>query len=249
MLMAEESAEAVVADDEVVPAETSEEPVSVEPVDDGLPDLVASWGAAYASTVRIAAGLVGVVVDRAQEAARAKPEEETAQPEVEDFSDQEHVPGTVLFGFAADLPDRLARMGSSVADNTGFVRGIVGVGWRTAAASPIGWLISKPVDAVLEVVDAETERLSGIGRAEVAHGRVLVESVVDNTIDDVLDNVSESEALNELIREQAFGITDAAIQEVRETGAAADNLTDLAIRKLLRREPRELPPRPPGNSE
>ena len=51
-------------------------------------------------------------------------------------------------------------------------------------------------------------------------------------------------ALGDMIREQVFGITDSAIQEVRETGAAADNLTDSAIRKILRRQPRALPPKP-----
>ncbi len=97
---------------------------------------------------------------------------------------------------------------------------------------------------MLQRIDAETDRLVEIGRAEVAHGKVLVETVVDTTIDGVLDNVSESDALGDMIREQAFGITDSAIQEVRETGAAVDNLTDSAIRKILRREPRALPPKP-----
>lgn len=215
------------------------------PEDNGAPDLVASWSTGYSSAVRLAAGFVGVVVDRAQGAANAAAESDPHEtPPVEELPNQENVPGTVLFGFAADLPNRFGRMTSSVAENTGFIRGMVGYGWRVTAGSPIGWLIAKPVDAVLELVDSEAARLSEIGRAEVAQGKALVETVVDHTIDGVLDNVSESEALNELIREQAFGITDAAIQEVRETGAAADNLTDSAIRKILRREPRPLPPKP-----
>lgn len=216
-----------------------------EAPNEGSPDIVGSWGAAYGSMVRFAAGVVGVVIDRAQQAATATPEQpdDDDDEEPEPFDDV-HVPGTVVFGFAADLPERLGRVSNSVADNTGPIRNAAAFGWRVVAASPIGWLVSKPIDAVMEVVDAETERLAEIGRTEVTQGRALVERVVDNAVDGVLDNVSESDALNELIRDQAFGITDAAIQEVRETGAAADNLTDKAIRKILRREARELPPRP-----
>jgi hypothetical protein len=122
-------------------------------------------------------------------------------------------------------------------------------GWRATAASPVGWVIAKPVDAVLDRVDAEAERLAAIGRNEYTQGRVLFDSVVDNAIDLVLDNVSESESLNELIREQAIGVGGAAIQEVRETGAAADSLTDSVVRKILRRPPRPLPPMPDNGAE
>jgi len=233
------------ADSAEAPMEQGNAVAETRPIDDGATDSATRWGTAYSSAVRLAAGVVGVVADRTREAANSAPAADPEEsPTEEDLSTQADVPGMVLFGLAADLPSRFGRATSSVAENTGFVAGIVGYGWRVTANSPVGWLISKPVEAVLQRIDAETDRLVEIGRAEVAHGKVLVETVVDTTIDGVLDNVSESDALGDMIREQAFGITDSAIQEVRETGAAVDNLTDSAIRKILRREPRALPPKP-----
>lgn len=209
------------------------------------PDLAAQWGNAYSTAVRFAAGVAGVLADRAREVAS---QQATIREDHPDSDPQEPVPGTVLFGFAADLPERFGRVTTTVAESTGLVRNITGYGWRVVAASPIGWLVSKPVDAVRERVGAESERLFEIGLAQVAQGKVLVETTMDTTIDVVLDNVSESEALNELIRDKAAGITGAAMQEVRETGAAADNITDSAIRRLLRRPPRPLPPKPAAHA-
>ncbi len=233
------------ADSAEAPTEQANRDAETQPIDDGATSSAKRWGTAYLSAVRIAAGVVGVVADWAREVADSAlatdPEE---SPTEGDVSTQADVPGMLLFGLAADLPSRFGRATSSVAENTGLVMGVVGYGWRVTANSPVGWLISRPIEAVLQRVDSETDRLAEIGRAEVAHGKAIVETVVDTTIDGVLTDVSESDALGDMIREQAFGITDSAIQEVRETGAAADNLTDLAIRKILRREPRALPPKP-----
>jgi hypothetical protein len=219
-----------------------------EPTDEAA-QTPTDWGTAYTSMVRLGAGLVGTVLDRAQHADSSLPEEPAPDdPTAEPVADGDLL-GSVLFGLAADLPDRIGRVTASVTENTGPIRSVVSWGWRVTAASPIGWVVAKPVDAVRERVDAEAERLAAIGRSEYAQGRVLFESVVDNAIDGVLDNVSESEALNELIREQALGMGGAAIQEVRETGAAADGLTDAIVRKLLRRPPRPLPPMPETGAE
>ena len=206
------------------------------------------WGTAYSSLIRFGAGFVGTAIDSAREA-RSSPAPAPDEPTGDESGDDAYQQGSVVFGFAADLPNRIERVTTSIGDSTGVVKNTVSFGWRVLAASPIGWAISKPVDVVRERVDAETERLAAIGRQEFAEGRVMFDAVVDNTIDGVLDNVADSEALNELIREQALGITDAAVQEVRETGAAADNLTDSIVRRLLRREPRHLPPRPADGAE
>ncbi len=227
-----------------------EESVETRPEDTAIPEPEvprADWRAAYTAMVRLGAGMVGTVLDRAYQAAAAPPEEPEVAPDAT-TSDGNPI-GSVLFGLAADLPDRIGRVTGTVAESSGPVRGLASWGWRVTAASPVGWVISKPVEAVRERVDAEAQRLAEIGRNEYAQGRVLFETVVDNTIDGVLDNVSESDALNELIREQALGIGDAAIQEVRETGAAVDSRTDAIVRKLLRREPRRVPPMPANGAE
>lgn len=223
--------------------------VVIEPADAGTAASAPYWAGAYSSIVRLGAGLVGTVLDRAQDAGSSLPEDPAPDAEtIEPVSDGD-VLGSVVFGFAADLPNRIGRVTSSVTENSGPVRSLAAWSWRITAASPIGWIIAKPVDAVRDRVDAETERLAAIGRREYAQGRVLFENVVDNAVDGVLDNVSESQALNDLIREQTLGIGGAAIREVRETGAAADSLTDSIVRKLLRKEPRLLPPKVEGGAE
>jgi hypothetical protein len=195
----------------------------------------------YHSLVRFTAGIVGVAVDRVQNAG----DKAAARAEGAALADDgEPVFGDVIFGFAADLPDRFERVTTTVASSGGLVRDIVAFGWRVTMASPVGWVLSKPVEAVRDVVDTESERLAAIGRYESARGKTLFEGFVDETINVVLDNVSESEALNDLIRDQALGMTDAVIEEVRESGAAADTLTDRIVRRLLRRDPRPLPPMP-----
>jgi hypothetical protein len=241
-------AETAAEDGEDSPPETTRVVVT-EPADASTAGSAPDWAGTYSSIVRLGAGLVGTVLDRAQDAGSSLPEDAAPDAEtIEPVSDGD-VLGSVVFGFAADLPNRIGRVTSSVAENSGPVRSLAAWSWRITAASPIGWVIAKPVDAVRDRVDAEAERLAAIGRREYSQGRVLFENVVDNVVDGVLDNVSESQALNDLIREQTLGIGGAAIQEVRETGAAADSLTDSIVRKLLRKEPRLLPPKPNGGAE
>ncbi len=195
---------------------------------------------AYDTAVRFAAGVTGVITQRMRDAT------ELASPDREGIVvSEDPEPGAVLFGFAADLPTRLHTVTTAVEDGSGFVRSVAGFGWKVTMASPVGWLIAKPVDAARR----EAERLAEIGRQEIAQGRIVFDRFVDTTIDQVLSNVSESNALNELIRDQALGVGGAAIQEVRETGAAADSLTDSLVRRVLRREPRALPPVPAGEVE
>jgi len=220
-----------------------------QPAEPDEPADPADWGSVYSSMVRLGAGLVGTVLDRAQSADVDTPEEAPPSEPTHDIAVDGDPIGSVVVGFAADLPDRFGRVTSAVSEGTGPVRSVVSWGWRVTAASPIGWVIAGPVDAVRDRMDVETERLAAIGRSEYAEGRVLFEKVVDNAIDGVLDNVSESDALLELIRDAALGMGDAAIEEVRETGAAADQLTDSIVRKLLRRDPRDLPPMPANGSE
>ncbi|MDK1010175.1 MAG: hypothetical protein QGM48_03700, partial [Actinomycetota bacterium] len=62
--------------------------------------------------------------------------------------------------------------------------------------------------------------------------------------DGIVGYLGESEELGELVREQTIGITGAAVQEIRETGAAADALTEGIFRRLLGRDRQTLPPAP-----
>lgn len=61
--------------------------------------------------------------------------------------------------------------------------------------------------------------------------------------------IGESDELGELVREQTLGITGAAVREIRETGAAADGLTEGLFRKLLGKEKWAVPPLPVPQTE
>ena len=60
--------------------------------------------------------------------------------------------------------------------------------------------------------------------------------------DGIVGLLSNSEELGDLVREQTLGVTGSAVQEVRETGAAADGLTEGVFRRIFRRDDRPLPP-------
>ena len=137
------------------------------------------WAAAYGSMVRFAAGLVGVAREGLDQAASAA---QSADP-AEELPEDESARGSVLIGFAADLPNRFGGVAESVEGGTRLFAGTVSAGWRMLAASPVGRLAAMPVDAVRSIVDAESERLAAIGRHEVIQGRALVHSVVDDTDD------------------------------------------------------------------
>jgi hypothetical protein len=70
---------------------------------------------------------------------------------------------------------------------------------------------------------------------------VLSVQAFERSVDGIVGYLSESDELGELVREQTIGITGAAVQEIRETGAAADGLTEGIFRKLLGRDRRPLP--------
>ncbi|MGI9584775.1 MAG: hypothetical protein ACR2N7_04225, partial [Acidimicrobiia bacterium] len=94
----------------------------------------------------------------------------------------------------------------------------------------------------------ESERLTAVGTAEYARGRVLATYAFEQSVGGIVGLLSESEELGELVREQTLGITGSAVQEIRETGAAADGLTENIFRKVLGRSSRQLPPAPAGET-
>lgn len=111
-------------------------------------------------------------------------------------------------------------------------------------ATGLAPLISEITAPTRQAVAEELDRLSKVGTAEYARGRVLVVQAVERSVDGVVGYLGESEELGELVREQTLGVTGSAVREMRETGAAADALAEGVFRKLFGRSDRPLPPMP-----
>ena len=125
---------------------------------------------------------------------------------------------------------------------------LFGVIFNTAAvvaeATGIAGVVSSLTEPTRQALAHELDRLSKVGAAEYTRGRVLSVQAFERSVDGVVGYLSESDELGELVREQTIGITGAAVHEIRETGAAADGLTEGILRRLLRRDSRPLPPLP-----
>jgi hypothetical protein len=112
------------------------------------------------------------------------------------------------------------------------------------AATGVASFVEGFTAPVREALAEERERLTAVGTAEYARGRVLAVHAFEQSVEGIVGLLSESEELGELVREQTLGVTGSAVQEIRETGAAADGLTEGIFRRIFRREDRPLPPKP-----
>jgi hypothetical protein len=151
-----------------------------------------------------------------------------------------------VIGWAAEFPEIMKAVGTSTqrmmypfvrtvevaVDTTAYIAEFTGV-------APFVAGLTEPARTAFS---QEKERLTKVGTAEYARGRVLAVYSFDQSVGGIVDLISDSPELAELVREQTIGVTGSAVQEVRETGAAADGLTEGMVRKLLRRKGRPLPP-------
>ena len=200
----------------------------------------------YKTVVSIVAGGIGEGVDRLLNVADRLEESEDDGDSLGPISVDPNL--MALVGFASELPDIGRNAGRTVermaypmvravgvtADTVGYLLEITGIKAFWAD-------LSEPARSAIA---DELERLSHIGTAEYARGRVLAAYAFEDSVGGIVELLSDSDEVAELVREQTLGVTGAAVQEVRETGAAADALTEGIFRRLLRRDARPLPPRP-----
>jgi hypothetical protein len=151
-------------------------------------------------------------------------------------------------GWVSELPQTINAVGTtSYRMAYPFIR-VAGVAADTAAylasVTGVSSFIAGVTEPARTALAQERLRLTDVGTAEYARGRVLAVRAFESSVDGIVGLLSESEELGDLVREQTLGITGSAIQEIRETGAAADRLTEGIFRRLGRRPARQLPPRP-----
>jgi hypothetical protein len=216
-------------------------PEAVPAPDLGDPEL-------HKTIVRLASGGIGEGIDRLRELAA---ELESADEDPESVS---VVPLTtsqaamVLVGWLSEWPEQVEAIRTTTQDMTYPLGRFFSVVYDTSAAlleaTGIAGLVSSLTEPSRVALAEELERLAHVGTAEYARGRVLSVHAFERSIDGIVGYLGASEEVGELVREQTLGITGAAVQEIRETGAAADGLTEGMFRRLLGRERRPLPPAP-----
>ncbi len=206
----------------------------------------------HQTIVRLVAGAIGEGVDRLMKVA-SDFDAADVEPEAVLIGPINADPRLMaLLGWASEFPEFVRRVSDSTARMTyPFVR-------ATGAALDTGRHLAQ-ITGLSQIVDAavgpfaaawadERERLAAVGTAEYGRGRVLAARVFEQSVDGIVGILSESEELGELVREQTLGVTGAAVQEIRQTGAAADGLTEGIFRRLLGRDHEKLPPKPAPKS-
>jgi hypothetical protein len=212
-----------------------------------------SWNSAphgdpYKTLVRLVVGGIGESIDRLMQVSAALDEAEI-----------ETVPDVVgpymtspiamaIVGFAYELPEQITVASASASRTLQPFRKIGRVAVETgsvlAEATGLGPFLADVTLPTRQAFAEEFERLVAVGSAEYSRGRVLAVGTFTESVDGIIGYLGDSDEVGELVREQTLGITGAAVQEIRETGAAADGLAEGIFRKIFRKDPKTLPPRP-----
>jgi hypothetical protein len=196
----------------------------------------------YRSLLRLAGGAVVIAADRVREIEhRLGSGMDEAVADGGFRGDMESLVALAM-GLASEAPATVAVVVDGVGRAT---RPAVRIG-RPFVSALSGTLLGRLAGSLGGMTAQEAGRLAALGRAEIARGRMLVTEVYNQSVDGILGNLGESEVLGELVADQALGVTRGAVQEVRETSAAADWLTESIFRRVAGRSRRALPPKPAG---
>ena len=200
----------------------------------------------HRTIVRIATGGIGEVLDRVRALAVELESADTDPDSVKAVPLTTNRTAMVLVGWVSEWPEQFKTVASNV-EQSPLAR-LVGVAYNTGAAVAEATGVASFVSSVTEpsrvALADEIDRLAKVGTAEYARGRVLAVQAFEESFDAIVTYMGDSDEVTEIVRQQTIGITGSAVQEIRETGAAADGLTEGVIRKLFGRTIRPLPPMP-----
>jgi hypothetical protein len=207
----------------------------------------------HQAVVRLIAGGIGEGIDRLMALSSAL-DDADVDPESTQVVPLRADPTLMaVLGWVSELPEQVRNASRSASQVTYPVARAAGVAWDTGAyvarATGVTSFVQGFTEPFLTAVAEERERLTSVGTAEYARGRVLAVQVFEQSVDGILGYIGDSDELDELVREQTLGITGSAVREIRETGAAADGLTEGLFRKLLGKEKRSVPPMPVPQTE
>lgn len=202
----------------------------------------------HKTLVRVISGGVGEAIDRLKALAVELESSNTDPESVDAVPLTTNQAAMIVVGYLSEWPEQVTAMRETAQDLTYPFGQLLGVAYRTVAAvaeaTGIAGVVASVTEPTRVALGQELERLANVGTAEYARGRVLSVHAFERSIDGIIGYLGDSDEVGELVREQTLGITGAAVQEIRETGAAADGLTEGIFRKMLGRDRRPLPPTP-----
>ena len=212
-----------------------------------------SNGDPYKTLVRLVAGGIGEGLDRLMDVnERLEQSELAATPEVAGPFVTNQIAMAVV-GFVYELPEQIAAASTSLSRTLSPATAVAGMALRRGAAfaeaTGIAPYVAELTQPTRVALVEEFDRLVSVGSAEYARGRVLSVGAFTESMDGIVSYLGDSDEVKELVREQTMGMTGAAVQEIRETGATADGLTEAIFRKVFRRDIESLPPKPSFNTE
>ncbi len=207
----------------------------------------------HKTIVRLVAGGVGEGVDRLMSMSASL--DAVGDDSVTLVSGPYATNATVMavLGWVSELPEQISAARASLDQASYPFSRLTGVVYDKVAAlcevSGVAPFVAEVTAPTRQAIADEIDRLAAVGSAEYARGRVLAGEVFTQSIDGIVGYLGDSDEVGELIRDQTLGFAGGAVQEVRETGAAADGLTEGIFRKIFRREINSLPPKPVFDGE
>lgn len=202
----------------------------------------------HKTLVRVVSGGVGEAIDRLTALVVELESADTDPDSADTVPLTANQAAMIIVGYLSEWPEQMTAIRETAQDITYPVGQLLGVAYRTVAAvaeaTGVAGVVASVTEPTRVALAQELERLANVGTAEYARGRVLSVYAFERSIDGIIGYLGDSEEVGDLVREQTLGVTGAAVQEIRETGAAADGLTEGIFRKILGRERRPLPPVP-----
>jgi hypothetical protein len=207
----------------------------------------------HRTIVRLVAGGIGEGMDRLMALSSALEEADVDPDSVAPAPIHADPTLMAFLGWVSEIPEQWRAVTDSTTRVTYPVTRAAEVALDTAAfvaqATGVTAFLEGFTEPFLTAWAEERERLASVGTAEYARGRVLAIEAFEHTVGGVMGFIGESDELGDLVREQTLGITGSAVREIRETGAAADGLTEGIFRRLLGRDARSVPPKPAAAAE
>ena len=99
--------------------------------------------------------------------------------------------------------------------------------------------VPAPVRSLLQMVEQQRRELADAGSREELRSVALAQTAFRDAVERMFAALSESPELAELIRDQTTGIGRDAVNELRDVALRADTASELLLRRLARRPPRD----------
>ena len=154
----------------------------------------------------------------------------------------------IALGFALVSQSRLSRAGATLRRAESAARTTTDRALNPLRTSRILAPVRGRFQTLVERGQAQVTRWSELGRAEEALSRQLAQRALNQVAESAVDELAESPRIHVLIQgfvqEQSLGLTDAAIEEIRERTVTGDFGLERFLRSRLGRQPRESLPAP-----